>query len=76
MTNSLSCEREDNVIINKFPQKLNVNVLSWTLQNMYVLGNVYKHHFNKQKVTFDTLHLQHLVISNQLPDSFMFARKS
>ena len=60
MTNSLSCEREDNVIINKCPQKLNVNVLSWTLQNMcsHALGNIYKHHFSKQKATFDTLHLQ------------------
>jgi hypothetical protein len=69
MTNFLSCEREDDVIINKFPQKLNVNVLSWTLQNMcsYALGNIYKHHFNKQKVTFDTLHLQHLVILKPTP---------
>jgi len=62
MTNSLSCEREDDMIINKFPQKLNVNVILQTLQNMcsYALGNIYKHHFNKQKVTFDTLYLQHL----------------
>ena len=69
MTNSLSCEREDNMIINKFPQKLNANVLSWTLQNMcsYALGNIYKHHFNKQKVTFDTLHPQHLVMLKPTP---------
>lgn len=69
MTNSLSCERENDIIINKFPQKLNVNVISQTLQNVcsYALGNIYKHHFNKQKVTSDTLHLEHLAVLKPTP---------
>jgi hypothetical protein len=67
MTYSISCQGGDDVTISEFPQKLNVKAVSLTLCNTYTfaLGNTYNHHFNKQKVTFDTLHLWHLVILKQ-----------